>query len=76
MTVADLLQVVPTRLIQAVRNFDKLRVGEVLISPVGDVRDLGSWLDTHMSMNLHISKNLQQGLSKPLPYQTNQEILN
>ena len=76
MTVADLLQVVPTRLIQAVRNFDKLRVGEVLISPVGAVRDLGSWLDTHMSMNLHISKNLQQGLSKPLPYQTSQEILN
>ena len=37
-------------------SIDKLRVGEVLISPVGAVRDLGSWLDTHMSTNLHISK--------------------
>ena len=37
-------------------SIDKLRVGEVLISPVGAVRDLESWLDTHMSMNLHISK--------------------
>jgi hypothetical protein len=36
-------------------SIDKLRVGEVLISPVGAVR-LWSWLDTNMSMNLHISK--------------------
>lgn len=27
---------------------DKLRVGEVKISPVSAVRHLGSWLDTHM----------------------------
>ena len=37
-------------------SIDKLRVGEVLISPVGAVRDLGSWIDIHMSMNMHVSK--------------------
>ena len=37
-------------------SIDKLRVGEVLISPVSAVRDLGSWLDIHMSMNMHVSK--------------------
>ena len=35
---------------------NKLRVGEVTISPVSAVRDLGSWLDIHMSMNIHVSK--------------------
>ena len=29
-------------------SIDKLRVGEVLISPVSAVRDLGSWLDIHV----------------------------
>ena len=37
-------------------SIDKLRVGEVLISPVSAVRDLGSWLDIHMAMNMHVSK--------------------
>ncbi len=37
-------------------SIDKLRVGEVLIFPVSAVRDLGSWLDIHMSMNMHVSK--------------------
>ncbi len=37
-------------------SIDKLRVGEVLISPVSAVRDHGSWLDIHMSMNMHVSK--------------------
>ncbi len=37
-------------------SIDKFRVGEVSISPVSAVRDLGSWLDIHMSMNMHVSK--------------------
>ena len=37
-------------------SINKLRVGEVMISPVSAVRDLGSWLDIHMSMNMHVSK--------------------
>ena len=37
-------------------SINKLRVGEVMISPVSAFRDLGSWLDIHMSMNMHISK--------------------
>ena len=37
-------------------SINKLRVGEVMISPVSAVRDLGSWLDIHMAMNMHVSK--------------------
>ena len=37
-------------------SINKLRVGEVTISPVSAVRDLGSSLDIHMSMNIHVSK--------------------
>ena len=37
-------------------SINKLRVGEVTISPASAVQDLGSWLDIHMSMNIHVSK--------------------
>ena len=33
---------------------DKLRLGEVMISSVSAVCDLGSWLDTHMSLLIFI----------------------
>ena len=36
-------------------SIDKLRVGEVSISPVGAVSYLGCCIDIHMSMNMHVS---------------------
>ena len=48
---------------------DKLRVAEVTISAVSVVRDLESWLDIHICLNIRIVKlKLQQGILKPLLY--------
>jgi hypothetical protein len=37
-------------------SIDKLRVGDVKVSPVNTVNNLGSWFDMHMSMDIHVSK--------------------
>jgi hypothetical protein len=37
-------------------SIDKLRVGDVNVSPVNTVDNLGSWFDMHMSMDIHVGK--------------------
>jgi hypothetical protein len=37
-------------------SIDKLRVGDVNVSPVNTVNNLGSWFDMHMSMDIHVGK--------------------
>jgi hypothetical protein len=37
-------------------SIDKLRVGDVNVSPVNTVKNLGSWFDMHMSMDIHVGK--------------------
>ena len=37
-------------------SIDKLRVGDVNVSPVNTINNLGSWFDMHMSMDMHVGK--------------------
>ena len=37
-------------------QIDSVKVGGVDIKPVEKVRNLGSWFDNHMSMNIHVGK--------------------
>ena len=37
-------------------KIDSVRVGDGDIRPVDSVRNLGSWFDIHMSMNVHVGK--------------------
>ena len=37
-------------------TIDSIEVGDADIKPVQEVRNLGSWFDEHMSMNVHVGK--------------------
>jgi hypothetical protein len=37
-------------------SIDKLRVGDVNVSPVSTVDNLGSWFDMYVSMDIHVGK--------------------
>lgn len=48
--------IIGTRQQLAKIKIDSVRVGNVDIKPVESVRNLGSWFDSHMSMNVHVGK--------------------
>ena len=37
-------------------NFSSITVGDALIEATSEVRNLGSWFDSHLNMSIHISK--------------------
>ena len=37
-------------------SIESVIIGDTLIKPLESVRNLGSWFDTHMRMNVHIGK--------------------
>ena len=56
MTQKRSLLIIGTRQQLAKVTIDSIGVGDVDIKPAQNVRNLGSWFDKHMSMNVHVSK--------------------
>ena len=48
-------------------HINSITVGDLIIEPVKNARDLGSWFDEHMAMDIHIgniNKNFVINLSR------------
>ena len=39
-------------------SIESIIIGDTLIKPLESVRNLGSWLNAHMRMNVHIGQDL------------------
>ena len=37
-------------------SVDKIKIGQAELSPVSSVRNLGTWLDSHLDMSTHVTK--------------------
>jgi len=48
--------IIGTRLQPAKVTIDTLQVGESVITPASEVKDLGCWFDRHLKMDTHINK--------------------
>ena len=46
-------------------SIESIIIGDTVIKPLESVRNLGSWFDAHMRMNVHIGKISFQFLLRP-----------